>query len=63
VIGPSVNAAQQGGFGVSADRTVILVFCLVTFSLVYIFLFRSRVRLLEREDALAVRKAALVEAS
>lgn len=63
VIGPSVNAAQQGGFGVSADRTVILIFCLVTFSLVYIFLFRSRVRLLEREDALAVRKAALVEAS
>jgi heme exporter protein C len=63
VIGPSVNAAQQGGFGVSADRTVILIFTLITFTLVYIFLFRSRVRLLEREDALAVRKAALVEAS
>ena len=63
VIGPSVNAAQQGDFGVSADRTIILVFCLFTFSLIYIFLFRTRVRLLEREDALAVRKAALVEAS
>lgn len=63
VFGPSVNAAQQGDFGVSMDRTVILMFCLVTFTLVYIFLFRTRVRLLEREDALAVRKAALVEAS
>jgi heme exporter protein C len=63
VIGPSVNAAQQGDFGVSADRTIILMFCLFTFTLIYIFLFRTRVRLLEREDALAVRKAALVEAS
>ncbi len=63
VIGPSVNAAQQGDFGVSADRTIILMFCLFTFTLIYIFLFRTRVRLLEREDALAVRKAALVEVS
>jgi heme exporter protein C len=61
VFGPSVNAAQQGDFGVSADRTVILLFCLVTFTLIYIFLFRSRVALLEREDALAARKAALIE--
>jgi heme exporter protein C len=63
VFGPSVNATQQGGFGVSADRMVILLFCLATFTLVYIFLFRSRVRLLEREDALMARKAALIEAS
>lgn len=63
VIGPSVNAAQQGDFGVSADRTIILMFCLFTFTLIYIYLFRTRVRLLEREDALAVRKAALVEAT
>lgn len=61
VIGPSVNAAEQGGFGVSTDRMVILVFCMVTFTLIYIFLFRSRMRLLEREDELATRKAALIE--
>jgi heme exporter protein C len=61
VIGPSVNAAQQGGFGVSADRTVILIFTLVTFTLVYMFLFRTRTAQLEREDELAVRKAALME--
>jgi heme exporter protein C len=62
VFGPSVNAAQQGDFGVSADRTIILIFCLATFTVLYIFLFRSRVALIEREDALALRKAALIEA-
>ncbi|MBO9345040.1 MAG: cytochrome c biogenesis protein CcsA [Chloroflexi bacterium] len=62
VFGPSVNAAQQGGFGVSADRMVILVFCLATFTMIYLFFFRSRVALLEREDALAARKAALLDA-
>lgn len=62
VFGPSVNAAQQGDFGVSADRTIILIFCLAAFTVLAIFLFRARVALLEREDALAVRKAALIEA-
>lgn len=62
VFGPSVNAAQQGDFGVSADRTIILIFCLVTFTLVYIFFFRTRAAQLEREDNLALRKVALIEA-
>lgn len=61
VIGPSVNATQQGGFGVSTERIVILVFCLVAFTLFYVYLLRSRVSTLEREDALAARKAALIE--
>jgi len=63
VFGPSVNAAEQGGFGISSDRFIILLFCLATFTLIYIFLLRSRVRLLEREDELAARKAALIEAT
>ena len=61
VIGPSVNAAQQGGFGISMERTVILVFCLVAFTVFYIYLLRSRVSLLEREDALLARRSALIE--
>jgi heme exporter protein C len=61
VFGPSVNAAQQGDFGVSQDRIMILLFCLAAFVVLYIFLLRSRVALLEREDALASRKAALIE--
>ncbi|MCS6773002.1 MAG: cytochrome c biogenesis protein CcsA [Anaerolineae bacterium] len=63
VIGPSVNAAQQGGFGVSMDRTVILIFAMAAITLVYLFLFRARVSLLEQEEALNARKAALLEAS
>ena len=63
VFGPSVNAAEQGGFGVSSERFVILLFCLATFTLIYVFLLRWRVRLLEREDELAARKAALIEAT
>jgi heme exporter protein C len=63
VFGPSVNAAQQGDFGVSMDRTIILMFCLFTFTVLYVFLFRSRVNLLEREDLLSARKAALIEAA
>ncbi len=62
VIGPSVNASQQGGFGVSMDRTIILIFCMIAFTVLYIFMFRSRVATLEREDVLAERKAALIEA-
>jgi heme exporter protein C len=61
VFGPSVNAAQQGDFGVSTDRTVILIFTLITFTLVYVFLFRTRTAQLTREDDLAARKAALME--
>lgn len=62
VIGPSVNASQQGGFGVSMDRTIILVFCMVAFTVLYTFMFRTRVTTIEREDILAERKAALIEA-
>lgn len=63
VFGPSVNAAQQGDFGVSTDRMIILAFCLFTFTLIYLCFFRARVSQLEREDALAARKAALIETS
>lgn len=61
VIGPSVNAAQQGDFGVSTDRTLILIFCTVAFLVMFTFMFRTRTAILEREDTLAARKAAMVE--
>lgn len=61
VFGPSVNAAQQGDFGVSFDRTLILIFSLATFTLIYIFLARTRTAQLQREDELTLRKAALME--
>ncbi|MFN3706454.1 MAG: cytochrome c biogenesis protein [Thermoflexales bacterium] len=61
VFGPSVNAAQQGGFGVSADRMVVLTFCMIAVTVLYIFFFRSRLALLEREEAIGTRKAALIE--
>ncbi|MCS7087760.1 MAG: cytochrome c biogenesis protein CcsA [Thermoflexales bacterium] len=62
VFGPSVNAAQQGGFGVSGDRMLVLVVSMVALTVVYLFLVRARIALLAREEALSVRKAALVEA-
>ncbi|MCS7060799.1 MAG: cytochrome c biogenesis protein [Anaerolineae bacterium] len=60
VYGPSVNAAQQGGFGVPAEMTLILLFCLATFSVLYLYLVRTRIALQERADALNARRAELM---
>src|SRR5262249_7004330 len=59
VFGPSVNAAQQGGFGITPEMGLILAFCLVTFTLIYLFLLRVRISLQERADELTVRRAEL----
>jgi heme exporter protein C len=59
VFGPSVNAAQQGGFGITPEMGLILAFCLTTFTLIYLFLLRVRIGLQERSDELAVRRAEL----
>ncbi len=60
VFGPSVNATQQGGFGVPTEMTLILLFCLVTFAVLYLYLVRVRIGLQERADALNARRAELL---
>jgi heme exporter protein C len=60
VYGPSVNATQQGGFGVATEMTLILVFCLATFTVLYFYLLRERLALQERADALNARRAELL---
>jgi len=59
VLGGSVNATQQGGFGITGDIGLILFFSFVTFTLIYIFMLRSRVELQQRADQLAERRAEL----
>jgi heme exporter protein C len=59
VFGPSVNAAQQGGFGIAPEMGLIMAFCLITFTLIYLYLLRVRISLQERADELAVRRAEL----
>ncbi len=61
VFGPSVNAAQQGGFGVSVDRSLILIVSIAALTAAYLFLVRARIALLQQEEALNARKAALTE--
>lgn len=60
VYGPSVNATQQGGFGVPTEMNLILIFCLATFSVLYLYLVRARIALQERADALSARRAELL---
>ncbi len=62
VFGPSVNAAQQGGFGIPAEMGLIMAFCIATFTVLYLFLLRIRTGLQERADALAARRAELMAA-
>ena len=60
VYGPSVNAAQQGGFGVPTEMTLILMFCLAAFTVLYFYLLRTRIEMQERADALNARRAELL---
>ncbi len=59
VFGPSVNATQQGGFGITPDMGMILGFCCITFTMLYVYMLRTRIGLQERADALAARRAEL----
>lgn len=59
VFGPSVNATQQGGFGVPTQMGLILVFCIATFTFIYLFMLRTRVGIEERANELAVQRAEL----
>lgn len=60
VFGPSVNAAQQGQRGVAAEMYPILFFSLITYTVVYIFLLRTRIDMQERKDHLEAKRAALI---
>ena len=62
VFGPSVNAAESGGFGIAPSMMVVILFCLVTFTLLYIYLMRQRIALQERNDKLEERRAMLMTA-
>jgi heme exporter protein C len=57
VIGPSVNAAQQGGFGIASDIVPILLFSTATFFLIYVYFLRRRLEFQERSDWLAFKRA------
>jgi heme exporter protein C len=59
VFGDSVNARQQGGFGIAGEMIPVLVFSLVTFSIFYIYFLRLRVALQENLDRLDLRRAEL----
>jgi heme exporter protein C len=60
VFGDSVNARQQGGFGIGSEMVPPLLLSLLTFTAFYVFFLRQRIALQERSDALLVRRAALL---
>jgi heme exporter protein C len=59
VIGSSVNGTQQGGFGITSEIGLIMLFSFITFTLVYVFILRTRVELQSQADDLALRRAEL----
>ncbi|MBX7212489.1 MAG: cytochrome c biogenesis protein CcsA [Thermoflexales bacterium] len=61
VFGPSVSAEAQGKVGVATTMVPILLFALVAFSLLWVVFVQARVALQARMDALAARRAALLD--
>jgi heme exporter protein C len=59
VFGDSVNGRQQGGFGMAPEMRAIFYFCVLAFTVAYIFMLRRRVTLQERTESLAQRRAML----
>jgi heme exporter protein C len=59
VLGPSVNGEQQGGFGIAPEMALIMVFCTISFTVLYIFMLRVRVSIQEEADQLAAQRAEL----
>lgn len=60
VFGPSVNGAQQGQTGVASEMYPILLFALFAYTVLYIFLLRTRVAMQERMDVLEAKRASLI---
>jgi heme exporter protein C len=61
VFGPSVNGAQQGRFGIPLEMGLILGFCLITFTVLYLFMLRVRISIQSEADTLTARRAALTD--
>jgi heme exporter protein C len=59
VFGDSVNAKQQGGFGIAGEMVPVLLFSLLTFTVFYVFFLRMRIALQEEADHLDLRRAEL----
>lgn len=60
VFGPSVNGAQQGQTGVASEMYPILLFSLLTYTVLYIYLLRTRMAIQERMDVLEAKRAMLI---
>jgi len=59
VFGDSVNARQQGGFGLAGEMVPVLLFSLLTFTIFYVYFLRTRIALQEEADQLELRRAEL----
>lgn len=59
VFGDSVNARQQGGFGIGAQMYPPLLMSLLAYSVVYIYFLRRRLVLQQDMDQLTMRRAEL----
>lgn len=59
VFGPSANEASKGGTGIETLMAVVLVYCLATFTVLFVYLVRSRFAIQARADALEARRAEL----
>lgn len=62
VFGPSANEASQGGTGIESIMGIVLAYCLATFTVLSIYLVRTRIALQARADALEARRAELAGA-
>jgi heme exporter protein C len=60
VFGPSVNAAQQGGFGIEQTMLWTLIVCLISFTLVYFYFLHQRIYLQNQADRLEERRVTLL---
>ena len=60
VFGPSVNGNAQGQSGVAPEMVPILIFSLLTFTVLYFYLVRTRIAMQERMDVLSMRRAELI---
>lgn len=59
VFGDSVNARQQGGFGIGAQMYPPLLLSLLAYTVVYIYFLRQRLALQQDLDQLIMRRAEL----
>lgn len=61
VFGPSMNEGSKGGTGIETIMSLILAYCLLAFTVLYVYFLRSRVALQERADSNEARRAQLAD--